>query len=529
MKKTPEISSTWKKKSIYLFLFLAGAIVTISGVVLNPSFIAKNLSSDGILGEFMVTRIYIFQTLTIGLGILVCLYSLIKITNSAFADRVDEKLIAYLIRPWNRYWFAPTSLKRLAIFRILVLGFLIVDSLDLQIPGCIEGLKNASPEFYKPLLLFRILNLSPPSSPFTLDILHLLLILFAVGGMIGFITRFSIFVSLALYVYIIGMWWSFEGIHHSEEIFIFAMTALLLSPCGKVLSVDELLARVKESKKRGEFQRNRPENLESEFALWPIRLVQVLIALIYFNAGFWKLKLAGPSWADGVTLQFHLIRHYFLGQYVSELGFVISQYPTILKTLSVLTLVWELGFPIILIVPKLAWIWLPMGLLFHIGTGFTMDTWFFHFWFLYVAFINFESFGSWIKGKLRIPYNSPGLKVLFDGNCPLCIRSMTFIAYLDWLRRIEFVDLRNWEEISKSFHKLDREDCFREMHVVDKNSKIHKGFYAYRCIAKYLPVFWIAYPLLLLPGVSLIGDWLYRWFASRRARGTVACTIHNCK
>jgi predicted DCC family thiol-disulfide oxidoreductase YuxK len=529
MKNIEVMNLTSKKKLLFLCLSLIGAMVIITGVVFNPSFVAKHLSPDGILDKPTVVRIYILQALVISFGLIVCLYSLIKITNNVFAREVDEKVVTNLILAWNRYWFAPTSLRRLAIFRILIFGFLIVDSLSLQIPGCIEGLKRASPEFFNPLLIIRILRLGPPPSPFVLDIIYVLLLLFAVGAMIGFVTRFCILGSVALYAYIIGMWWSFEGIHHSEEIFIFAMTALLLSPCGKVLSVDELLARVKESKKRGEFQRNRPENLESEFALWPIRLVQVLIALIYFNAGFWKLKLAGPSWADGVTLQFHLIRHYFLGQYVSELGFVISQYPTILKTLSVLTLVWELGFPIILIVPKLAWIWLPMGLLFHIGTGFTMDTWFFHFWFLYVAFINFESFGSWIKGKLRIPYNSPGLKVLFDGNCPLCIRSMTFIAYLDWLRRIEFVDLRNWEEISKSFHKLDREDCFREMHVVDKNSKIHKGFYAYRCIAKYLPVFWIAYPLLLLPGVSLIGDWLYRWFASRRARGTVACTIHNCK
>lgn len=529
MKDIFEKGLTKNKKIQYVCLSLIGAIVTIAGVIFNPYFVASHFSPDGMLDRLNIVRVLVLEVLAVSFGLIVLAYSLTKTTNIALADKAQEKIETNLIRPWNRYWFAPTSLRRLAIFRILVFGFLIVDALYLQIPGCIEGLKNASPEFFKPLLIIRILHLGPPPSPFVLDIIYVLLILFAVGATLGLVTRFCVFASLALYVYITGMWWSFEGIHHSEEIFIFAMSALALSPCGKVLSLDELLARIRAAKRKGEFQRNGAEERESEYALWPIRLVQVLIALIYFNAGFWKLKLAGLSWMDGVTLQFHLIRHYFLGQYVIDLGLMISKSPIILKILSVFTLVWELGFPIILIFPKLAWIWLPMGLFFHIGTGFTMDTWFFHVWFCYIAFIHFESAGSWIRDRLQIPYNSPVLKVLFDGGCPQCIRSMTIIAYLDWLKRIEFVDLSHWEQIVKSYPGLNREECLREMHVIDKNSRIYKGFFAYRHIARYIPVLWIVLPLLYVPGISIIGDSLYRRIASRRSLGTAACTIHNCK
>lgn len=517
------------KKIQYVCLSLTGAIVTISGLIFNPYFVASHFSPDGMLDRLNIVRVLVLEVLAVSFGLIVLLYSLTKTTNIALADKAQEKIETNLIRPWNRYWFAPTSLRRLAIFRILFFSYLILDSLFMHIPGCIEGLKNASPEFFKPLLLIRVLHLGSPPSPFVLDIIHNLLILFAIGATVGFRTRFCMLGSVSLYVYITGMWWSFEGIHHSDEIFIFAMTALLLSSCGKVLSVDEVLTRIGDSKRRGKFQRERTERLESEYALWPMRLIQVLIALIYFNAAYWKLKLAGLSWVDGVTLQFHLIRHYFVGQYVSDVGLLISKSPILCKLLSVSTLVFELGFPLILIFPRLAWIWLPAGLLFHIGSGITMDTWFFLFWFCYIAFINFETLALWVRDKLRIPYNSPELKVLFDGACPLCIRSMTIIAYLDWLKRIEFVDLSNWEQIVKSYPSLNREEYLREMHVIDKNSKVHKGFFAYRYIAKYIPILWIVLPLLYIPVISIIGDSVYRRIASRRTSGRVACTIHNCR
>ena len=466
------------------------------------------------------------EILTIISGLAICLHFLLKISSVSIKN-IDKKVEASMIGLWNRYWFAPTSLRRLAIFRILIFGFLTYYSFT-WIGGYVEGLKHASPEFFKPLLLIKVLHLSPPT-PFIVDIVHFLLILFAVGGMIGFMTRFCVLGSLIFFVYIIGMWWSFEGVHHSEPVFIFALTALALSPCGRVVSVDEVLSRMRVSKRSGEFQRNRAGRLESEYALWPIRLVQVLIAAIYFNSGYWKLKLAGLSWAGGVPLQFHLIRHYFSGQYISNIGFIISKSLMLCKILSVFTLVFELGFPLVLVFPRLAWIWLPVGVCFHLGTGFMMDTWFYPLWFCYVAFINFETVGQWLRDRFGVTYNSREVKVLFDGACPLCIRSMTLIACLDWLRRIEFLDLNNWDELSKSYPKLNREDCLREMYVIDQKSQIYKGFYAYRRLAKVIPVFWITIPFLYIPGISLIGNSIYRFIANRRARNAVACTIHNCR
>ena len=417
MKHTSMISLTRGKKLPCIFLLIIGAMLIIGSVIFNPSFISKHLSSDGVLNVSTRDLIYMFEVLTIILGFAVCFYSLIRINESVLAKRIEEKVDKYLhpIAIWDRFWFTPTSLRRLAIFRILIFGFLIWSSLFIWVPDYIESLKNVSPEFFEPLLIIRIFHLSPPSSPFVLDMIHVLLTLFAAGAMVGFMTRFCIFGSLALFIYVVGMWWSFEGIHRSESpVFIFAMAALLLSPCGKVLSIDEVIARMRSSKERGESQRYRAEKLESEYALWPIRLTQVFVAFAYFNAGFWKIKMSGFSWANGAALQFHLIDHHLRGDSITDLGLLIAHHPMVCSALSVLTLVWELGFPIILIFPRLAWIFLPLGLSFHIGTGITMATWFYPLWFCYIAFIDFEAVGPWVKEKIRSFRDSSGFKILFD-------------------------------------------------------------------------------------------------------------------
>ncbi|HSE83314.1 MAG TPA: hypothetical protein VLB01_02050 [Thermodesulfobacteriota bacterium] len=417
MKHIFMISLTKSKKLPCIFLLIVGIMLIIGGVTFNPSFVSKHFSSDGILDGSTRDLIYIFEALIITLGFTVCLYSLIKVNESAFAKKIEEKVDKYLhpIVIWDRFWFTPTSLRRLAIFRILIFGFLIWNSLYIWVPGYIESLKNVSPEFFEPLLIIRVLHLSPPTSPFALDIVHLLLTLFAAGAMVGFMTRFCILGSLVLFLYVVGMWWSFEGIHRSESpVFIFAMVALLLSPCGRVLSVDEVIARIRGSKGRGESQRDRDEGLESEYALWPIRLTQVFVAFAYFNAGFWKIKMSGFSWANGAALQFHLIDHHLRGHSITDLGLHIAHHPMLCSALSVLTLVWELGFPIILVFPRLAWIFLPLGLSFHIGTGITMATWFYPLWFCYIAFIDFEAVGPWVKEKIRFFRNFSGFKILFD-------------------------------------------------------------------------------------------------------------------
>jgi hypothetical protein len=81
-----KIKNTIRKKRIkyILLLNIAVAIVT-TGLFFNPSFIAKYLSSDGILEKTTVIEIYILEYFIIAFGFVVCLYSLFKVFGSNMA------------------------------------------------------------------------------------------------------------------------------------------------------------------------------------------------------------------------------------------------------------------------------------------------------------------------------------------------------------------------------------------------------------------------------------------------------------
>ncbi|MBI3322482.1 MAG: DUF393 domain-containing protein [Candidatus Omnitrophica bacterium] len=113
--------------------------------------------------------------------------------------------------------------------------------------------------------------------------------------------------------------------------------------------------------------------------------------------------------------------------------------------------------------------------------------------------------------------------VLYDGECGLCRRSMELLRRLDWLGRVEPIDLSDWPAIRKRFPGLDQEACKREMHLVTPGGKVAVGFYAYRVLARVLPLGWLALPFLYIPGVPWIGRKVYASVAAGRHRG--GCSV----
>ncbi len=110
------------------------------------------------------------------------------------------------------------------------------------------------------------------------------------------------------------------------------------------------------------------------------------------------------------------------------------------------------------------------------------------------------------------------IAVLYDGGCPFCLRSIRWLRHLDRYGRLEFLNARDWEPISRRFPRLDRQACLEEIHVVHPNGKILRGFDAYRSLARVLPGARLLAPLLHLPGIAQIGRPMARGFARHRMR-----------
>jgi len=173
-------------------------------------------------------------------------------------------------------------------------------------------------------------------------------------------------------------------------------------------------------------------------------------------------------------------------------------------------------------------------LLYFLSGYITMRTFFEFLWPAYPAFFNFPKIGACIRGKITAPRGLTKFAVLFDGQCPLCIRSVTTVDFLDWRGKFAFRDVNDWEQISRDYPGLDQQKSLEEMQVMIPRDGAHEalaGFYAFRKIAQHLPLGMLSWPVMYIPGVPFIGTRVYHFVASRRKRitGGARCSFHTCE
>jgi hypothetical protein len=142
---------------------------------------------------------------------------------------------------------------------------------------------------------------------------------------------------------------SLGKVTHATLPLLYTLFFLALSPCDRVGSVRALL-------------RGRPAEPCSSDARWPIELSFVALAAYYAKAGVAKLVDGGLGWADGSTLQFHLVTN------GSGPAMWLAGHLALCRLLSTAVLVFELGAPLGILRP-LRPIVLAAGVCFHVGTS----------------------------------------------------------------------------------------------------------------------------------------------------------------
>jgi predicted DCC family thiol-disulfide oxidoreductase YuxK len=121
-----------------------------------------------------------------------------------------------------------------------------------------------------------------------------------------------------------------------------------------------------------------------------------------------------------------------------------------------------------------------------------------------------------IEPKVADPAKGKGI-VLYDGQCPLCQRSVRILKRLDWLHRFHFQDCRDTANLPETATPLDPGKLLEQMHVVTPDRKsAHAGYRAFRWMAWRIPVSWWLAPLMYIPGVPWLGTKLYLGVAKNR-------------
>ena len=244
---------------------------------------------------------------------------------------------------WDRFWFAPSPPHTLALIRILAGAMLFYTHfvLTLDLPAFLG--RDAWVNRHAAMLLNQSADggvwawsyLYYVDSPALLWTLHIGALAVLAMFTAGLFTRVTAVISFLITLsYCHRLTGTLFGL---DQINLFIVMYLMLSPCGGVWSLDRWIAR-----RRGAVGEPAP----STGATIATRLLQLHLCVIYLFGGLAKAK--GELWWDGSALWFAVAN---LEYQSLDLTWLVRQ-PWLIALLTHVTLFWELFYPV-LIWPRL--------------------------------------------------------------------------------------------------------------------------------------------------------------------------------
>jgi hypothetical protein len=202
----------------------------------------------------------------------------------------------------------------------------------------------------------------------------------------GLYTRFSTILTWALTVSFHYRYsWFLNG---GDQLVRCGLFYLMFAPAGKVWSLDAWLGRARNGA--------NPTNGPVFIRPWTVRLLQIQLACVYFFTGIYKL---GDDWYYGEAV-------YWVLKDITLTRFPYSWLPIplfICRILTWATLVFEIGWPLFVVIPFLRPWLLVGGVLFHLGILFHTDIGWFSFISLawYPLFLSGETFRRFLPGRSK--------------------------------------------------------------------------------------------------------------------------------
>ncbi|HEY9869577.1 MAG TPA: HTTM domain-containing protein [Candidatus Obscuribacterales bacterium] len=388
---------------------------------------------------------------------------------------------------WNEVWFAPRPVTPVALYRIFF-GLLMLQWGLLMWPNllvffgskAIVSSTSATQWAQGPTL--NALLLLPPDDNF-LVAFFLLVMLAAACLTAGLCTRLSAFI---VFVGLTSFYFRNPFVLHSGDTFLrIAAFLLFLSPCGQALSVDNLI--------RVAIARD-PRSVGSRVhAPWAQRLLQFNVAVVYADA-FWT-KVVSDQWLDGLSVyytsrleQFQRLPVPFLFDNVWTCR-LLTWYTLAIEG-CMWTLVWfkEVRYYILL-----------AAVVFHLGLDWSMNIPQFQF-IMITALITFVDPAdlSRLMDKLRLrlkPLFGPAVRITF------CVHSMGAVKLAELTRRLNVLDAVELVEMEgESGAATENPPSLR----ISQADQMLSGSAALRAVAARLPLLWVVYPVLLVPGIDLL-------------------------
>jgi hypothetical protein len=276
-----------------------------------------------------------------------------------------------VVGAWNRFWFEPVETSSFVLFR-LAFGLVAVGYTISLAPALFafysdDGILPAQPT-YKGTLAWGLLGWFPSDGAVLL--FYFLLLISSIALLVGLQTRVA---ALVFFVCLISFGRRNPWVLNSGDLLVQVLAFyMLFMPAGLAVSVDRWL--------------KEPGGLWAfpARAIWPLRLVQVQVSILYI-AAVWA-KVRGQTWNDGTAVSYAFriedISRFPVPSFVTD-SLVISNlltFGTLAVELSIGLLVWNRVLR--------PWV-LLLGVGLHLGIDYAVRVGFFSYAVLvaYVAFV----------------------------------------------------------------------------------------------------------------------------------------------
>ncbi|KZE17949.1 hypothetical protein I6I57_00575 [Brevibacterium casei] len=241
-------------------------------------------------------------------------------------------------------WFMPQlPLARVAVFRVFIYLFIIIDVLTISADVIPHGW---TPELYQPLWLARVLGI-PPVSVLGAQLLLAAIIVFSLLAAAGILQRISGWAVAVTF----GLWMFYtQGYGYVAHDHMALVIASVVLPTVGVA-------------------RFRDGGATSAKAGWALRVVQIAVVLTYFYSVLMKWIASGniTHWANGAVIIWALMRR------GAEWSKPFLEMPGLLIAAQWATLAFEFLSPIALFL-KGKWLYFVVAFfcLFHLMTYFAL-------------------------------------------------------------------------------------------------------------------------------------------------------------
>lgn len=254
------------------------------------------------------------------------------------------------------------------LFSVLLTSFSALGRLPVTILRPTGAMKLLPWSFYDQLLT--------PTGIVCLQVALVVSLLFSTAGLFTVISTKTSFLLVLFYQ---GLLRSFGHFNHDEMLGVYCLLVLAFTPSGDEFSLDQWLR--KKSRERPPFA-----------YAYPILLMQLLMAWVYFSSVLVKLRTTGLAYLSPDNFPSLAIFHSLdnLHDTSFRLAFWLPQVRSYLPFAVGLVLLWEFCFPLAVLCHRLRWWILGIGVVFHVSTLFFMNIFFPHQLALYLLFVNWD-------------------------------------------------------------------------------------------------------------------------------------------